>query len=531
LAFLFPLVSVTLSLLMSFGAWAQNTPLDAHLQAAGPLAPLKIESSYAPREGVGPGSRIPVSLKVSLARGYSAYGDKFRAIPLAPDGLQISDVDLQMPVEFTDFAKKKHQGLQNKGELKLFVELPKILDGPVKELLFDLEYIACNEKVCLPLTTVRVSVPIEVSMPQKSSSIETQLETDLVYAFLLVFFFGFLTSLTPCVYPLIPITLAVIGARSAKKSTAFIISFVYVFGIAITYAVLGVVAAQTGALFGQALSYPPVVIAFSVIFFVMALSLFGFFEIRAPHFLTDRLTKKQQSTEGLVGAFFSGMVAGVIASPCVGPVLVSVLAYIARSQNSVLGFFLLFTFAMGMGVLLIVIGTFSSLVKALPRSGTWMNRIKILLGIVMLGVSFYYIKPLLPEIHLVIGDGKTSKASDSKKFKNGWQPYSPELLAQAKKDGKPVIIDFFADWCAACVELDEKTFSTPEFIKASERFVLLKVDATESFPGLSELQREYQVYGLPTIVFITKDGTFLKENSLAGFEDIKAFRARMEKLQ
>jgi thiol:disulfide interchange protein DsbD len=502
---------------------AQNSPLDAHLKTNGPQAPLKIESSYAPREGVGPGSRIPVSLKVSLTQGYSAYADKFHALPLSPDGLQISDVDVKMPVEFVDFAKKKHKGLQNKGELQMFVELPKVLAGPIKELLFDLQYIACNQKVCLPITTLKVSVPIDIPMPKTGSYIENQIETNLIYAFLLVFAFGFLTSLTPCVYPLIPITLAVIGARSAKKSTAFFTSLIYVLGIAITYSILGVVAAQTGALFGQALSYPPVVIAFAVIFFLMALSLFGLFEIRAPHALTQKLSSQKSS--GWIGVFVSGMAAGVVASPCVGPVLVGVLAYIAKTQSSVLGFFLLFTFAMGMGVLLIVLGTFSSLVKALPRSGKWMERIKILLGLVMLGVSFYYIKPLLPEIHFS-GSGKST--SDSNKYKNGWKLFSQELLDQAKKDGKPVIIDFFADWCAACKELDEKTFSTPEFIKQSEKFVLLKVDATENFAGLSDLQRKYEVYGLPTIVFITKDGQFLNKDSLTGFEDIKAFSARMD---
>lgn len=329
-------------------------------------------------------------------------------------------------------------------------------------------------------------------------------------------------------------------------------------------------AAKTGALFGQALSYPPVVIAFSLMFLALAFAMFGYYEIRAPHFLTRRLVGHQTSA-GYIGAFLSGLIAGIIASPCVGPVLVGVLAYIARTQDAALGFSLLFTFAMGMGLLFLALGTFSSLVKKLPKSGGWMDFIKYILGFALIGLCYFYLAPILSAQNDIIlaaalillsgmvffkGFYKSAKnlalavlvicfayasylgttgllmASSQKvkveKYINGWQPYSEEKVTAAKAQGKPVIIDFYADWCVACVELDELTFSDPRVIELSKQFVLLKVDETESFEGMNELNNKYKVFGLPTIVFIDSEGEILHEHSLNGFEKADAFLERLQ---
>lgn len=518
--------------LFTFIASAE-TSVDSHLNTA----PLKVESAVTQRDNLQPGARMPVTLKVTLAEGFSAYDDKLKIIPVSPEGLEVDEIQAKPLVEFMDFAKQKHRGIQKEATLTTFIDLPKTIKEGFTEIQFELQYVACTQKICLPITKVPVAIPVQqmapgftmsVNSPYKSSATDAQLMTSKsfeffsVWGFLLIFAIGFVTSLTPCVYPLIPITLAVIGARSEKKTTAFLISLVYVVGMSLTYAMLGLIAAQTGGLFGQWLSHPAVIITFAVLFFLMALSLFGLFEIRAPHFITQRLTSKQNST-GILGTFIAGLIAGVIASPCVGPVLVSILAFISQTKNLWAGFFMLFTFGMGIGVLFLILGTFSSLLKKLPRSGVWMHRIKIFMGVVMLGLSFWYLKPLIP------GFSAESSKTASEKFQNGWQPYSNELVEQAQAEGKPVIIDFFADWCAACVELDKHTFNKPEFLEESKKFVLLKVDATESFEGLDELQKKYEVYGLPTIAFINKKGEFQKELSLAGFEEIKPFMERMKK--
>jgi len=503
-----------------------------------PANPLTVTGVTLHVDKVQPGARFPVTVNLELPAEFHAYEDKFKINPLAPDGTQVGDTVLKSPRTFKDYSGQTHKGLEDKGELEFFVDLPKQVAEGDQTLKFELEYVACTIKYCLPknvvafashvmIETANAANPSVNTAESKAFVLDDKLENNLFLAFLLVFAFGFLTALTPCVYPLIPITLAVIGARAANenKGKAFSLSLVYVLGIAMTYSILGVIAAQTGALFGSALSYPPVIIFFAVLFFIMGLSLFGLFEIRVPHFITNRLSNSPSGT-GYVGAFVSGLVAGVIASPCVGPVLVSVLTYIAKSQNTILGFTLLFTFAMGLGIPFIVLGTSSSLLKKIPKSGGWMNIIKYALGVMMILLGIYYLKPLL-KTH---GDAQTQTASASRvPLKNGWKLYSKDLLEQAKKDGKPVMIDFFADWCGACVELDKDSFSKQVFIDASKDFVLLKVDATESYPELAELQKTYEVYGLPTVAFINKRGDLLKDLTLTGFEEPEKIIQRMDK--
>lgn len=552
------------------------------LAASGEVQPVSLVSARVSPLEVQPGARIAVSIDLSIAENFSVYEDKLKIFPLEPDGMTLGGLQMSPVVEFIDFSGKQHRGLQKTAKLDFFAEIPKDADVPLKTFAMDLEYIACTTKYCSPPTKLEVKLPLNIQsreVKSNTSMIEQQISKNLLWAFVLIFVFGFLTSLTPCVYPLIPITLAVIGARASQLSRgqAFSLSLVYVLGISATYSLLGVVAAKTGALFGQALSYQPVVMAFVILFVLMALSIYGYFEIRIPHFISQRL-EKSGGNSGYAGAFTSGLIAGIVASPCVGPVLVGVLAYIAKTQNIVLGFWLLFTFAMGMGVLFLLIGTFSSSFKKLPRSGPWMDGVKFVLGTTMLGVALYYLKPLLPETWFMIClslmmaaavfifiakvypklDHKfwhympfvfcalivvsplalklptsphTSEQLQKAALKNGWAYFSEEALIKAKEQGKPVIIDFFADWCAACVELDEKTFSKNEFIEATKDFVLLKVDASENFPELADLQKRYEVYGLPTIIFINKQGVVEKELTLTGFEEIEPMMTRLKNLQ
>lgn len=548
--------------------------------------PLTIESVSVPNPEVKEGDRFPVTVNVLIHNDFYVYEEKVKLSALAPDGLALGDLRLTPVISFVDFAGKQHKGLNQKATLQFFVEIPSKLDKSLQQILINLEYVACTQKFCLPLAQREISIPVNLSSNQSSapasasSMIEDKISQNIFLAYLLIFFFGFLTSLTPCIYPLIPITLAVIGARTSQstRSQAFLLSFVYVLGISVTYSVLGVIAAKTGALFGQALSYPPVVMAFVILFVLMALSIYGYFEIRIPHSISRRLEKSGPS-HGFVGAFSSGLVAGVVASPCVGPVLVGVLAYIAKSQNVLLGFSLLFTFAMGMGVLFLLLGTFSTFFKKIPRSGGWMDGVKFILGSILLGVALYYLKPLLPYfwylmcaamltvagififiakiypktdrrwIHrmpivfcllMILSPLVSSNRSrwfatnDSQRagavYQNGWQAYSEEAVQKAKEQGRAVVIDFFADWCAACIELDEKTFSQKQFIENSRDLVLLKVDATETFPELADLQRKYKIYGLPTIVFIRANGEVDENLTLTGFEELEPMLMRIQEL-
>ncbi|MCC6137840.1 MAG: protein-disulfide reductase DsbD [Bdellovibrionaceae bacterium] len=550
--------------------------------------PLTLVSAQPVSSVADAEQRLPIRLSLKLADGFHGYEDKFKLFAVQPDSTKMGDVVIKPTIEFVDFAKKKHIGFEKAFTAEFFIELAPSHTGALEKLEFDIEYVACTEKFCLPRNRLSVKVPVvsvdrqaTTASEEKSAfylpsndSLQMQIESNFFFALLLIFIFGFLTSLTPCVYPLIPITLAVVGARSAKSSKmqAFVLSCFYVLGIATTYSILGVIAAQTGALFGQALSYPSVVIGFALLFFAMALSIFGVFEIALPANITQKFQNSNGKKSSLA-AYTAGLIAGVVASPCVGPVLVGVLAYIAKTQSSLIGFVLLFTFAMGMGVLFILLGTFSSIISKVPKSGPWMNLVKYLLGSMMLGLSFFYLAPILQtaSYNFILGiyitvscaflyaltqpqkrgtlllfvmftvaiTGITYsqflkvdslKTSDEVTTEDEWQTYTDELIVKAKSEGKPVIIDFFADWCGACVELDEKTFSTNSFKDATKDFYLLRVDATEHFEGLDELQKKYEVYGLPTIIFINSKGDFRKDLSLTGFEDVDNFLNRLKDL-
>ena len=218
------------------------------------------------------------------------------------------------------------------------------------------------------------------------------MEKGTFWMYLAAFIGGILISLTPCVLPIIPLTITVIGARGAgSRSKSFGLSLIYVLGIAVTYSTLGVVAASTGRLFGSLFQSSWFLLFAIALFTLLAFGLFGAYELQLPAGIRNRLMAKQGS--GFFGVFFMGLIAGLVASPCVGPVLVGVLAFIAQTGSIVLGFTLLFTFAMGMGVLFLVVGTFSGEIQRLP-SGPWMTAIENGLGVLMMAVAFYYLSIL-----------------------------------------------------------------------------------------------------------------------------------------
>ena len=483
---------------------------------------------------VSPGDLVDLQLEVNLQDGFYAYHDKFSLKVIQPANVESGELFIHPIVKFNDSnSKKEKKGVHKKATIKTQLQLPRSLSQDTQSFDLEIGYIACTKKFCLTPRVLKLNIPVTISGDQPnierqqshSDFIREQIDKNLAYALVLIFFFGFLTSLTPCVYPLIPITLAVLGTKEDRsKLTSFLISISYVVGIGITYALLGVIAAQTGQLFGSLISHPLVIISMSLIFFIMALSLLGLFELQLPGPIRNRLSTV--STEkGFIGAFVSGLLAGIIASPCVGPVLVGVLAYIAQAQNSILGFTLLFTFAMGFGLLFIVLGTFSQFANKIPRSGAWMNTVKFILALILFAMSFYYAWPLVKQYVPQLSSSQVS-------HKQGvvWKKFSPELVEQAKAEGKPVIIDFYADWCAACVEMDQLTFPVKEVSEKSKEFFMLKVDATTPSDEISEWSQQYKVFGLPTMIFIDKKGNVRTDLTLTGFEEAALFIKRMEKL-
>ncbi len=408
----------------------------------------------------------------------------------------------------------------------------------------------------------------------------------LFLTYLAVFFSGILLSFTPCVFPMIPITLSVIGARGEKSPLrGFTLSLMYVFGMALTYAVLGLVAASTGGLFGSLFQSPVFILSIVTIFVVLAFGMFGAYELQVPSSIATRL-QGVGGGGGWISIFLMGIVAGLIASPCVGPVLVGLLVYIAQTGSKMLGFTLLFTLAMGIGVIFLVIGTFSGLLTTMPGAGTWMEEVKKFFGWLLIGVALYFAKPLLPGpvflpalgLLLLLAAAATfgmfdplpQEARTSHRLRkalatligsagailflgNVLLPYlplpvattlsgpaSPQIewvrdhhagLARAETEELPVMIDFTADWCAACKELEHLTYTDPEVVEESRRFISIQVDATRSTDEIKELKEKYGIRGLPWIVWIDSSGNILEELTVTGFVEAGPYLEIMRSVQ
>ncbi len=222
-----------------------------------------------------------------------------------------------------------------------------------------------------------------------------------LWAFLFVFIGGILTSLTPCVYPLVPITVSVFGAgKDTSRRKSFLLSISYVFGMAVMYSILGVIVASTGSVFGTIMANPIAMGLVCTILIILGLSMLGLFDLQLPMSIQNRLNAVGGS--GFGGAFIMGTVAGVIAAPCTGPALGAVLSYVATTNNITLGFFLMLTYAIGMGLLFIVIGTFSSILGSLPKSGGWMYVLENIFGVAIIAMSLFYLKNIWPPLNLLL---------------------------------------------------------------------------------------------------------------------------------
>ncbi len=381
-------------------------------------------------------------------------------------------------------------------------------------------------------------------------------------AVLASFGFGFVASLTPCVYPMVPITVSIFGATEAKSRwRGAALSATFVLGIAALFTPMGIVSAMSGKLMGSALSNSFVVVGLAVLFAALASSMFGAFELALPSGLNNKLSTV--GGVGYKGAFVMGLVMGLIAAPCTGPFLTGMITVIATSRDVVLGSASLFAFALGLGVLFFVAGAFA---VSLPKGGAWMMGIKWVSGVGLAYMSFAYLRDrfepvrnlvahpgyafgavagvvflvgiVLGVIHMVAERRKSPIAHLSKPLKLAsiipavvgcalfvsWlpQPHSidpnvPPIAwitseeqgrAKAVAANKPVMIDFGAEWCKGCKELEHDTFPDPGVRTEAQRFISIHVDATEDdAPDTKRITDKYNVKGLPTVIMLDANGT------------------------
>ena len=394
------------------------------------------------------------------------------------------------------------------------------------------------------------------AFPAQASGGETDLFTQAVargplYAAGAAVLGGLLVSLTPCVYPMVAVTVSAFGAREARSRwEGAKLSAAFVLGIVCMFTPLGVVAGLTGSVFGTVLQNQWVVLAIALLFLAMAASMFGAFEMTLPSAVTNRLAAL--GGIGYRGAFGLGFVCGIIAAPCTGPVLTGILTWIAQTQSAGLGAAAMGAFSLGLGFPFFLVGAFA---VQLPKSGRWMVHVKSVLGIVLIIVALYFINlhwpwvsslaqpsPLffgvavvLAVLGILIGavhrdfaepgaGGRALKATgvllvSATGFLTiaaltkptatlSWQTGDFVAVRQkARMEQKPLLVDFTASWCVACKELDKLTFSDPAVEREAGRFVALKVDATDDEdPKVEQALSEFRVKGLPTVILYDSEG-------------------------
>jgi len=331
----------------------------------------------------------------------------------------------------------------------------------------------------------------------------------LVLAGFLVF--GLLLAFTPCVLPMIPILSGIIAGegRSLGKSRAFSLSLAYVIGMAVAYAIAGVAAAYSGTLLAAALQNAWVLGAFALIFVALALSMFGLYELKLPGFLHQRLDEAQRRLPGGRIASVAGMgaLSAIIVSPCVAAPLAGALLYIAQTRDVALGGAALFAMALGMGVPLIVVGVSEG--ALLPKSGPWLVRVKQFFGVLLLAVAAWIVSPLFLSGK---GDTKFVRVDNI-----------AELDAKLAAPGKPVMLDFYADWCVSCKEMEHFTFSDPAVKKQLDGMLLLQVDVTANTAEHKALLKRFSLFGPPGIIFFDAQGREIKGLRVIGYQNAERF--------
>ena len=520
----------------------------------------------------------------SIAEGYYLYQEKI-SVKINQEETSLFDLPTFSisPEDYND----PYFGL-----MKIFKKpvqaIFKASQPPLKaEDVVEIAYQGCTEGFCYPPEVKEIKVadlPIaQVANTEKTSEKSTALsaqpkaEQDRLaeslfnskYAVFGFFLLGLGLAFTPCVLPMLPLLSAIVIGQNQRPNMwrAFALSFVYVQGMALTYTLLGLIVAAIGLPFQVALQHPYVMIGLSIIFVLLALSMFGLFTLQLPSSLQTKLSllSQQQKAGAFGGVFLMGMIAGLVASPCTSAPLSGALLYVAQSGDLFTGAITLYLLALGMGVPLILITLFGN--KILPKSGMWMETVKKLFGFVMLALPVFLISRILPDewtprlwamlgtaffiwfafqmpkngtgwvfriLFLVAamisvkplqtwvwGESQAPSAVENKavshvEFKK--VKSEAELQQVLVENNKPlVMLDLYADWCVACKEFEKETFSDPSVQKAFGDMLLLQVDMTKNSEENRALMTKYKVLGLPTILFFNRDGKEIEGSRVNGF--------------
>jgi len=623
---------VLFGLLAGLLLWVGPVPLQAQSGGSNPLQSLQgqfeadstlpsssaelvsVETRLA-RTPVPAGSDVQAAVVLDVKEGWHVNAHKPTLDYLigttieweSQPGLMVNQVQYPDPTRLSlDFAGEELDVYEGRSPVFLTVRPAGSTEPGERRLTGRLRVQACNDQTCLRPSTINVTVPVPVSEPgaETTASADTlfdsftpaqssagggiqgaslQLPTSagevatlfqgggMFLGFGIIFLIGLALNLTPCVYPMLSVTVSLFGGQEKTNPVrTFGRASLYVGGIVTMYSALGVLAAYTGRLFGGWLQSMWVTGGIGALLVVLAASMFGAFQLQLPASVQTRLGGAQQAA-GPLGTYASGLLVGVVAAPCVGPPVIAVLAFVGREGDPVLGLATMTVMALGLGLPYLLLGTFSGLLARLPQSGTWMVHVKKIFGLVLLGAGLFYLGlAVAPDwayyavpLTLVLAGGyfaalayravlrpsgppsrvvQTTTSLACVVALGGalwfvqflqvegvtWTRYSEEVLAEADAQDQPVVLDFTADWCIPCQELDRITFTDKEVVSAMQDVRPVKVDLTEAgTPRTERLRTKYDVAGVPTLVFLDEDGKEVKAARTVGFVEPSAFLDRL----
>ncbi len=537
-----------------------------------------------------PNSNYKFAVKLKISEGWHINSDKPKEDFLIPTNLVSQDPRFQfaeivypdskdLKFEFSEKPVSVFDGTLHIGAL---LRIDAGLQEGDYRIPIRITYQACNNQSCLPpssltdtllIKVVNENTPItelnseiigtidygKTSIEQNNeNTIASTLESSgLLLSLLFVFLGGLALNLTPCVYPLIPITVGYFGGQSeGRTGRLFLLGVLYVLGMALTYSIIGVITALSGAVFGSLLQNTIIIIGIALIFVALSLSQFGVYEFKLP----DSLVMKAGGAKaGFFGAFFMGLTMGIVAAPCIGPFVLGLVTYVAAKGDPLYGFWLFFVMALGLGLPYLFLALFSGKIKKLPRAGDWMEGVKHIFGLLLLGMAVYFIAPLFPKdintyflpvfgvaaaLILLVFDRTANNNKGFKFFKIifslivlavsiyslvpssrpeiPWENFSDEKYQASLDVREKIIIDFYADWCIPCKELEAITFADSKVAEKMKEFKLFKVDMTQTMsPETERLRNKFNILGMPTILIIDSNGREVKR--LTGFLEPEEF--------
>lgn len=544
------------------------------------------------------GETITVDLTLTVKSGWHINSNKPNDDFLIPSvisakatGIKLINIKYpqahELKLSFSEEPVSVYEGIVNAA---LTFKADKEVKVGKQNVIVTLEYQACNDVSCMPPTETTTNFEVEVvennklmdeendgSQTEKFSSTDT-VKTEVVnptpvnggdssiastlessglfLSLIFIFLAGLALNLTPCVYPLIPITIGYFGGQAEGKTSRLVmLGLLYMLGMALTYSVVGVVTSLSGAVFGTLLQNPIVIIGIVLLFVALALSQFGVYEFKLPD---SWVAKAGGAKGGGYGAFFMGLTMGIVAAPCIGPFVLGLVTYVAAKGDPLYGFLMFFVLALGLGFPYLLLAIFSGKIKSLPRAGLWMEGVKHIFGFLLIGMAFYFLDPILPKnfqgyllpifgiiaaLILLFVDKTANDAKGFKTFKiifsvlvlavsayalkpnenlePEWKKFSIVNYEASLNNNERMVIDFYADWCIPCKELDALTFSDERVLNEFNRFTVYKVDMTKNNETNELLRKKFNVIGMPTVLIIDSKGNETKR--LTGFVNADEF--------